>query len=71
MNTAVFIACGQLLKHVHVTKLKVISCSGLPGKTQKKPVLIEIIIYNLVAKIYMYFIVGNKRNGIRYYSLAA
>ena len=60
MIASVFVSGRQLLKHVHVAKLQIIMFVHMIGKSDKKPVLVEVIINNLFPEIDMHFIVDNK-----------
>ena len=63
MDAAVLIACGQLLKLVHVAKLQIAMFIYLVLEAGKKAVLVEVIIYYLPAEINMHLIIKNKREG--------
>jgi hypothetical protein len=53
----VFIACRQLLKHVHVPQLYIIGGRRIESKTNKEPVLVKIVICDLLSEIHMYLII--------------
>ena len=61
MIITVTITGSQLLKYIHITKLKIIMLVDLISKTNKKTILIKIIIDNLFTEVDKYFIVYNKR----------
>ena len=61
MNGTEPIATIELLKQVHISKLNVIMCIYMVGKTSKKTVLVKIIIQYLPAKIDMDFVIQDKR----------
>ena len=61
MITPVAIACSQLLKDIHISKLEIIVLVYMISKANKKTVLVKIIIDDLLTKVDMNFIVYNKR----------
>lgn len=65
MAVAVAVAGGQLLKPVHVAKLQAALHAGLVFKAKEETVLVEVIIYYLLSKIDMHFIIHNKRPAFR------
>jgi len=71
MCAAVFIACRQLLKNIHVPYLQMVGSRCLITKPNKKAVLVEIIVHDLFSKVYMHFIIGNKRKTIGHNAFAA
>ena len=60
MDASELIACRELLKEVHITKLQVIMRSQLVIQARKKTVLVKIVIYYLLSEVYMHLIVDNK-----------
>ena len=60
MVAAIAITRSQLLKNIHITKLQVIVFVDMVIETEKKPVLVKVIIDDLLSKIYMHFIIYNK-----------
>ena len=60
MNTPVLIACSQLLKQIHITKLDIISFVDMISQAKEKTVLIKIIIDDLFAKIDVQLIICYK-----------
>jgi hypothetical protein len=60
MDATVTISGSQLLKAIHVSKLKIIMSIHMIGKSNKDPVLVKIIIDNLLSKIDKHFIVCYK-----------
>ena len=61
MQAPVFIPGCQLLKKIHIPKLEIIMRVDMIIEPEEKPVLIEIIINDLFAKIDMHFIIHYKR----------
>lgn len=61
MAVAVAVAGGQLLKPVHVAKLQAALHAGLVFKAKEETVLVEVIIYYLLSKIDMHFIIHDER----------
>ena len=57
MNIPVPVSCSQLLKEVHVSKLKIIMFVYMKSKPCEKPVLIKIIIDYLLSHIHLHFII--------------
>ena len=61
MIAPIAIACSQLLKYIHITKLEIIVLVYMISKTNKKAVLIKVIIDDLLTKVDMNFIIHYKR----------
>ena len=57
MITTITVSTGQLLKQVHITKVEIIMLVDIISKTNKKTILIKIIIDNPFTEVDMYFIV--------------
>lgn len=57
----ILVASSSFLKKVHITKLQVIVAVKLVTKAGKKPVLVKVIVYNVLAKIHKYFVVNHIR----------
>ena len=55
----------QLLKDVHITKLQLVVFVDVIMKSCEKPVLVEIIVDDLLAKIHKYLVGQNQRKGTR------
>ena len=51
MIASIPVAGSQLLKHVHITKLKLIVFVNMILKTGKESILIKIIVNDLLAEI--------------------
>ena len=60
MDASELIACRELLKEVHITKLQVIMRSQLVIQARKKTVLVKIVIHDLLAKVDMKLIIQDK-----------
>lgn len=65
MGTSVTVPCSQLLKNIHVPNLNVIVRTELITESSKKPVLVEIIIYNLLTCVDVHFIIQNEGPAFR------
>ena len=57
MQNPVFVSRRKLLKQVHIPKLQCIVLTDKIVKPKKKPVLIKVIIYDLLAEVYEQLIV--------------
>jgi hypothetical protein len=57
IDRSVLVASGQLPKDIHVAKLQLVGCIGIEGEANEKTILIKCVIYYLVTKIEVYFVV--------------
>ena len=62
MNRPVLIAIAQLNESIEVSKLQVVVGVEVIGKTDKKAVLVKIIIDYFLTEVDVYLIVDNKGN---------
>ena len=61
MDHPVEVSSWQLLEYLHITSLQIIMFVYMVVKSNKKTVLVKIIIHYLLAKIEMNFIIKHKR----------
>lgn len=60
MDTSITVPCRQLLKNIHVPNLNVIVSTELIAESCKKPVLVEIIIYDLLTSVDVHLVIQNE-----------